>query len=97
MNPMDTKEILHEIFFAGGCFWGVEEYFSRIPGVRETSVGYANGNTEKPDYRSVCTGDTGHTETVRVLYDPPAKGIRLCAGTGGYASPNASRLPTGLP
>ncbi len=60
---------LREIYFAGGCFWGVEEYFSRIPGVVETSVGYANGNTAYPDYRSVCGGQTGHAETVRVRYD----------------------------
>ncbi len=61
---------LREIYFAGGCFWGVEEYFSRIPGVVETSVGYANGSTKNPDYRSVCSGRTGHAETVRLLYDP---------------------------
>jgi len=59
-----------EIYFAGGCFWGVEEFFSRIPGVLETSVGYANGTTPYPDYRSVCSGLTGHAETVRVVYDP---------------------------
>ncbi len=61
---------LREIYFAGGCFWGVEEYFSRIPGVLETEAGYANGNTPDPDYRSVCSGRTGHAETVRVVYDP---------------------------
>ena len=61
---------LREIYVAGGCFWGVEEYFSRIPGVVATSAGYANGHTPSPDYRAVCTGQTGHAETVRVQYDP---------------------------
>jgi len=56
-----------EIWLAGGCFWGVEEYFSRIDGVAETSVGYANGRTEKPGYYDIP--DTGHAETVQVVYD----------------------------
>ncbi len=62
--------VLKDIYYAGGCFWGVEEYFSRIPGVAEATVGYANGKTEKPSYEDVCTGATGHAETVRVRYDP---------------------------
>ena len=67
------------IYFAGGCFWGVEEFFSRIPGVLETSVGYANGSTSYPDYRSVCSGLTGHAETVRVVYDPEKISISALA------------------
>ena len=63
---------LRDIYFAGGCFWGVEEYFSRIPGVEETSAGYANGHSDFPDYRSVCSGKTGHAEAVRVRYDSRA-------------------------
>ena len=59
-----------EIYLAGGCFWGVEEYFSRIPGVVDTISGYANGTKENPSYQEVCTGRTGHAETVRVVYDP---------------------------
>lgn len=70
MDKMESQDVLREICFAGGCFWGVEEYFSRIPGVKETCTGYANGHTEYPDYRSVCSGQTGHAETVRVLYAP---------------------------
>ena len=72
-NAETTKKeqvVLRDIYFAGGCFWGVEEYFSRIPGVEEATVGYANGSTENPDYESVCSGQTGHAETVHVRYDP---------------------------
>ncbi len=61
---------LKNIYFAGGCFWGVEEYFSRIPGVSDVTSGYANGNTENPTYQEVCTGKTGYAETVRITYDP---------------------------
>lgn len=59
-----------EIYLAGGCFWGTEKYLSVIRGVTETEVGYANGTTEHPTYEEVCTGKTGHAETVHVVYDP---------------------------
>lgn len=58
------------IYLAGGCFWGVGEYFSRIPGVNQVSVGYANGHVEHPTYEAVCKGNTGHSETVQVQYNP---------------------------
>ena len=61
---------MSEIYLAGGCFWGVEEYFSRIPGVTATEVGYANGHTSAPTYQQVCTDTTGYAETVHVTYDP---------------------------
>ena len=60
---------MKKIVFAGGCFWGVEEYFSRIPGVIETCVGYANGHIENPTYEQVCTGTTGHAESCLIQYD----------------------------
>lgn len=60
---------MKEIYLAGGCFWGVEEYFSRIEGVIDTDVGYANGKTENPTYKQVCTGITGHAETAYIKYD----------------------------
>ena len=65
-----ATEPLKDAYFAGGCFWGVEEYFSRIPGVLDVTSGYANGNTEKPTYREVCSGKTGYAEAVHVSYDP---------------------------
>ena len=59
----------HEIYLAGGCFWGAEKYLASIQGVLETCVGYANGNTEHPSYEQVKHENTGHAETVRVIFD----------------------------
>lgn len=60
---------MSEIYLAGGCFWGLEKYLASIPGVLETHVGYANGTTENPTYEEVCYRNTGHAETVHVVYD----------------------------
>lgn len=57
------------IYLAGGCFWGVEKYLSLIPGVLKTEVGYANGKTANPTYEQMCRENTGHSETVKVVYD----------------------------
>lgn len=54
--------------FAGGCFWGLELAYQRIPGVTHTSVGYTAGQKENPSYQEVCTGRTGHTEAVQVTH-----------------------------
>ena len=62
--------MLKEIYLAGGCFWGLQKYLSLVPGLVETEVGYANGNTENPSYEDVCRRGTGHAETVKVVYDP---------------------------
>jgi peptide methionine sulfoxide reductase msrA/msrB len=58
-----------KIFFAGGCFWGIEKYFSLIPGVTATEAGYANGHIDNPTYEQVCRDDSGFAETVKVSYD----------------------------
>lgn len=71
---------LRDAYFAGGCFWGVEEYFSRIPGVMDVAVGYANGEKKNPTYGEVCSGKTGHAETAHVRYDPAIVSLRTLAG-----------------
>src|SRR5829696_10247188 len=53
-----------------GCFWGAERLFWQLPGVHTTAVGYAGGSTKNATYQEVCSGMTGHTEVVRVIYDP---------------------------
>jgi len=55
--------------FAAGCFWGPEARFRALEGVLDAEVGYTGGALENPDYRSVCAGDTGHAEAVRLTYD----------------------------
>jgi peptide-methionine (S)-S-oxide reductase len=61
---------LREAIFGLGCFWGAEKHFWQLPGVYSTAVGYAGGFTSNPSYEEVCSGDTGHAEVVRVIYDP---------------------------
>jgi peptide methionine sulfoxide reductase msrA/msrB len=62
--PMETA------YFAGGCFWGVEDRFQNTPGVFSAVSGYQGGAIEKPTYKQICTGDTGHAETVMITFDP---------------------------
>ncbi|MCA9388605.1 peptide-methionine (S)-S-oxide reductase MsrA [Candidatus Berkelbacteria bacterium] len=61
---------LKEAAFAAGCFWGVEDSFRQLAGVEKTEVGYMGGNTDKPSYEQVCSGKTGHAETLHLKFDP---------------------------
>jgi len=71
----DAFEGLQRVQFAMGCFWGAERKFWSLPGVVTTAVGYSGGYTPNPTYREVCSGETGHTEAVLVVYDPALVGF----------------------
>lgn len=66
----ETPAGFEEIVVAMGCFWGVERIFWNLPGVWMTAAGYAGGHTPNPTYEEACSGRTGHTEVVRVVFDP---------------------------
>lgn len=61
--------MIKTIYLAGGCFWGVQHYFDQFNGILNTTVGYANGNSENPKYKDVKAGLTGHAETLEIQYD----------------------------
>jgi peptide-methionine (S)-S-oxide reductase len=66
----NTNETLQKATFGAGCFWGVEAAYRQIKGVISTAVGYSGGTYDRPSYKDVCTGRTGHAEVVEVTYDP---------------------------
>ena len=75
-NEINGRDLMHipegyrYIILGLGCFWGAERIFWNLKGVYHTSVGYAGGNTKNPTYEEVCSGLTGHTEAVKVVYNP---------------------------
>ncbi|KAL4419752.1 hypothetical protein ABPG75_006850 [Micractinium tetrahymenae] len=70
LAPATAPEGLEIATVAGGCFWGLELAYQRLPGVVKTSVGYTAGQTPNPTYEEVCSGRTGHTEAVQMYYNP---------------------------
>lgn len=68
--PAEESTVTDTAYFAGGCFWGTEYLFEQLDGVKSTRVGYMGGTTKNPTYEQVCTGKTGHAETVEVVFDP---------------------------
>lgn len=69
-DGLDRQKHLEVAYLAGGCFWGMQDALDHAPGVVSTVVGYCGGTTTSPTYESVCRHDTGHAETVRVVFDP---------------------------
>lgn len=69
VTQTDTSQ-LHVAIFAAGCFWGVQEAFDQVKGVKSTLVGYTGGWSPNPTYRDVCSDKTGHTEAVQIRFDP---------------------------
>lgn len=80
MTPPFPDE-LEQLVVGMGCFWGAERFFWQIEGVYTTAVGYAGGHTPNPTYEETCTGRTGHTEAVLIVYDPQVVGIETLLAT----------------
>ena len=70
------SDSLQTITLGGGCFWCTEAVFVQVKGIEEVQSGYCNGHTHKPSYEQVCTGNTGHNEVVRLMFDPAQISVR---------------------
>ncbi|MGQ0629333.1 MAG: peptide-methionine (R)-S-oxide reductase MsrB, partial [Phycisphaerales bacterium] len=70
LPPVSQPVATEVAYFAGGCFWGVEDRLQQTPGVITAESGYMGGSLKNPTYKQVCSGSTGHTETVKVVFDP---------------------------
>lgn len=68
------------LVLGGGCFWCTEAVFDRVRGVLDVESGYSNGQVQRPSYEQVCSGDTGHNEVVRLVYDPSIVSVRQLLG-----------------
>lgn len=69
-HPLEAAASQRSLVIAGGCFWGVQAVFQHVKGVVSATSGYSGGDVKNPSYEAVCTGRTGHAESVRVVYDP---------------------------
>lgn len=69
-SPLSSKPASEVAIFAGGCFWGTQAVFEHVIGVQKVTAGYCGGHIDHPYYELVCSGSTGHAESVRVVYDP---------------------------
>ena len=79
--PAGEENRTDTAYFAGGCFWGVEYYLQKIKGVKTVVSGYMGGRKENPTYEEVCSGATGHYETVEVVFDPSETSFEVVART----------------
>ncbi len=78
--PPESLPVATQVtYFAGGCFWGVEDVFSTVEGVVDAESGYMNGKTEAPTYKQICNHDTGHAEAVKIVFDPARTSFRKLA------------------